>query len=48
MAVIGAMPQFSGGDTNTNLIVYMYRLLAFVVCGSLNSITVAVLCTSGD
>ena len=29
--VIAVMPQFSKGDTNNNLIVYMYRLLAFGV-----------------
>ena len=29
VVVIAVMPQFSKGDTNNNLIVFMYRLLAF-------------------
>ena len=29
VVVIAVMPQFSKGDTNNNLLVYLYRLLAF-------------------
>ena len=44
-AVTETMPQFFRGNTNNNSVVYMYRLLAFVVSGSMKSITVIVCCT---